>query len=281
MSGMMAHGTRLSVAESVLPPDTVVIVAVAVVVLVVVVVVAGPSPWRSRHRRTRPRCPSIGGAGRGRVTRAGEGQAELFLTIYLKCTQFSHQGGRYRRPPHRCTLHTRGHAEARGRGAAAKRGREKHYTTRHCETAPPRRNAVLVLSASGQPTARFRRCAALPCVASRRVYVAVCASGAAHAPRRLLRARPAAPTAVNGGTFERRVGYGIRFDPLLRGRLPVCTEMSRARRLADYLVSRVIRSGPERRTPRVYGTKRVLRLRNVNDLSSTVSEEIVILSFQS
>lgn len=43
MSGMMAHGTRRSVAESVLPPDTVVIVVV-VLVVVAVVDVAGPSP---------------------------------------------------------------------------------------------------------------------------------------------------------------------------------------------------------------------------------------------
>jgi len=65
-----------------------------------------------------------------------------------------------------------------GRGEERKR---KNTTLRGtAKLAPPRRNAVLVLSACGQPTARFRRCAALPCVASRRrVYVAVRAGGAA------------------------------------------------------------------------------------------------------
>lgn len=175
MSGMMAHGKALRRRERPPPPPP-------------------PHLRRSRYRhrcrrqlyvaavrwQSRPRSVALPfDRGRGARSCNARGRSELFLTIYLKCTLFSHQGGGT--GSLLIDAHCTRHAEARGRGAR-RREEEKNTTLRGtAKLAPPRRNAVLVLSASGLPTARFRRCAALPCVASRRVYVAVRASGAAHA----------------------------------------------------------------------------------------------------
>lgn len=153
MSGMMAHGTALRRGERPpLPPRR--------------------HRRRNRHRRRRRRRRSQSWPrsialpferGRGARSCNARGRAKLFLTIYLKCTLFSHREGRYRRPPHRCTLHS----EARGRRARRREEEKKHYTTRHCETGTTSTLRGPRSFASGLPTARFRRCAALPCVASR------------------------------------------------------------------------------------------------------------------
>lgn len=205
MSGMMAHGTALRRRERPPPPS--------------------PRHRRDRYRhrcrrqrrrrRWQPRPRSISrlpfDRGRGARSCNARGRSELFLTIYLKCTLFSHQGGGI--GGLLIDAHCTRHAEARGRGAR-RREEEKNTTLRGtAKLAPPRRNAVLVLSASGLPTARFRRCAALPCVASRRVYVAVHASGAARAPGAPAHAGCAADRAAGRSN-------GIRLDPRENERHP-------------------------------------------------------------